>query len=854
MKASLTILQLFLSDLRRSPGSALASVLAIAAGVALFIAVHVAGGAARSSFVSAVEAVSGKATHEVSRPGGLDPARLTEFLGHEAVRAAQPVVESHVLVTAIESEAPAPGETLPPLRLLGIDALRVSNFLSSDPDSPLIPGDQFQAFLTRPATAIVSEAWARESAVEVGARIDIASAGRTSTLEIIAIFPLDALGEAVRDTALVDIATAQEVLGRTGSIDRIDLIVERDGEDAVRSLLTGGELLERPENRGERVARMVDAFRLNLAALGSLAMIVGALLVYNAGQFRVVRRSHLLGQLRCLGVESGQLRGAILAEILVFGLVGGVLGLGLGLLLAQGLAGQVARTVTEIYAFVRVETTSLSPALALATLAATVAVSLLAGWLPAADAARVSPKQIGQRSREETSYRGQLPRLTIASVIAALLGVLVLEVEARSWWTGIAAALLFLVSAASALPPVLGLTLPALLSLSERLGFRLVPIALGAVHRSLSRTAGAAAALGISLGMTVGVIIMVTSFQKEVIRWVENNLQADIYIGDAAERVSRSSARIPDEYVESLRRREGVAAVDVLRGLELPLGGRSFFMTGVDLHERSHSNHLEFLRGDASRAREALRSGKAVISEPLATRHQLDVGDRLVVPGQAGEVSFEIAGVFRDYSYDRGYASISHRHYLEAFGETGIRNAGVYLEPGVESDALAASLRREVPAGLFLTIRSNAQLRAEVLDIFDRTFALTFLLQGIATILALAGVGVTLYSLFLERAREIATLRSIGASLGQILRLLMVESLSLALYPVALALPLGAVLAWILITVVNQRAFGWSLPYHWPGADVLWTCLLALGAGLIATIAPWRAARRQSLAQILREP
>lgn len=844
------VLAIYAADLRRSPATALASVAAISAGVAIFVAIHLAGSAARSSFVSAVEAIAGRATHEVTAEGGMDEARLAAFLTSTSVEAAQPVVESLVSVRSPPGEAPAGA---PPLRLLGIDPLLVGPFVDSSDEDPVVDREHFGEFLTRPGTIILPAPWARSMALGAGDSVAVAAAGRRVDLEVLAVYELEFLGEASRDTAVLDIATAQETLARIGRLDRIDLVVRPGREAEVERLLAPGERLQRPARRGERVARMVDAFRLNLLALGSLAWIVGSLLVYNASQFRVVRRAAMLGQLRCLGANRPLVLASVLAEVMLLGLLGGLAGLALGVLLAQWLAGSVAQTITDLYTFIRIDVAALDPLTAILVLVGAVVVSFAAGWFPALDAARSPPRMVGLRSAEEQNFLVQIPRLIVTAALAALAGALTLQLDIRHWVVGLAAAFAFLVCGAAALPPLMALLLPRLQRAAERSGWLASSIAAAAVHRSLSRTGGAAAALGVALAMTVGVTVMVSSFEEEVKRWIRGSLRADVYLADMSEKVARESARIPHGAIEELRAREEVRTVDTLRGLEIVFGEGSIFFAGVDLAPGGGRERFQLIEGDPVSAVDRALSGEVMISEPLSTHHDLHAGDRMIVRGREGEVELEIAGVFRDFSFDRGYAFTGKRRFVELFGDPGIRNAAVYLAEGEDADAFAESIRSQFAGRYMLQVRSNRSLRGDILEVFNRTFAVTYLLQLISTLLALAGITVTLFALFLERSREIATIRSIGATARQMGRIFGSESLLMASFPVVLAWPLGALLAWILIHVVNLRAFGWTITMHWPWEAVALTSGLALFAGLLATTLPVVLVRRMAIARALRE-
>lgn len=854
MNATRTLLGVLLGDLRRRPGSVATTVAAMAAGVGVFVAIHLAGTAARGSFVSAVEAVAGRATHQVVREGGVDEARLPAFRALPGVEHVQPVVEGRVSIRSLRRDGVEVRGHLPPLRILGLDPLFAAPFLNERPHEPLVKGADFVAFLTEPGTAVLPGPWAEAAGAKPGDTLVAEVSGRAVELRVLASFELDALGEAARDTALVDVASAQEIFARIGVLSRFDLRIASGAEAEVEAALAPGERLVLPAERGERVGKMVEAFQLNLLALGALALVVGALLVYNAAQFNVVRRLGLLGQLRCLGAARRQLLAAVLLETVLLGLVGGTLGVALGTVLAQSLVGSVAETITNLYGFVRVEVAPLDARTAVGAVLGAGVLAAAAGYLPALDAARTPPRMVGLRSHGELTFRAQAPRLLMLSFAEAAMGAAALAFPTKAWWPALLAAFAFVGAGASLLPLAMAVGLPLVQKAAERMGALTWPLASGAVLRSLSRTGGAAAALGVALAMTVGVIVMVGSFEQEVRQWIGAAIRADLYLGDPHEKIDPEHARVPNEAIELARATPGVRAVDTLRVKEVPYADTSFLFLGADLPIPESRLRFEILDGpDLDSAADLALAGGVLISEPLAHHHGLKVGDTLRVNGRSGEEAFRVAAIVRDYSWDRGYALTGAARFLDALGESGVRNAALYLDHGADPAAVADALRASFAGRHLVQVRSNAELRDRILDVFDRTFAVTYLLQAIATVMALAGIAVTLVGLFLERARELATLRAVGAPITQIGRLFAAESLLMALFPVLLALPLGALLAWILIDVVNLRSFGWTIGYRWPWHPVLTTMGCALLAGLLATVVPLALSKRQSIAAALRE-
>ena len=847
--AALALAELIYSDLRHHRGSAVASLFAMSIGVAVFVAIHLAGSAARSSFVSAVEALAGRANYELHRVGGHEPPRLLALLKAPGVQAAQPIVEGLVRVRLLDGgESPE----LPPLRLFGIDPF-LSNPFFEGAGSGIVGTKNFSQFLTVPGAVLLPEQWARSAQVEPGDRLEITSAGESSTLEVLGFYTMDDFKEASGQTAVLDIASAQEALHRVDRVDRFDLIVHEGDAESLRATLRPGERLERPAQRGERVARMIDAFRLNLLALGSLALVVGAILVFNAAQFSVVRRQELLGQLRTLGLARRSLLAVVLTEVLLLGLAGSLFGLAIGRFLAGSLTAPLARTIRDLYAFVSIDRIELAPGFAVMVVVGGVVVAGVAGLVPALTAARTPPRLAGLRSRAEIRYRQGLPRLIVLAIATPLLGLGVLAIETSDWWPGLVAACFFLGGAAAFVPPFLRLSLTGVARVSEQAGGITLPLAAGAIVRSLTRTGGAAAALTIALSMTIGVTVMVSSFEKEVRRWIGATLRADVFIGDPTESISRDGARIPPAAVEVIRAFPGIRGIDTLRGVEVPYRGASIFFCGLEMTLAESWDRIELLEGEPAQARRQIEAGATGISEPLANRYNLHVGDTLVLGGRHGTVSFPVAAVFRDFSLDRGYGFTYRQSFVDAFGDPGVRNIALHLDSGSDPERTAAELRGRLAGRFRLTVRANRVLRDEVFEVFDRTFQLTYLLQTISTGMALAGIAITLLALVLERAHEIAVLRALGARRNQIARLFVAESMLLSMVPATLALPLGALLAWLLIAVVNLRAFGWTLHFTWPWNSVLLTCGLAVLAGLTATLVPLVLVRHQRIALDLRE-
>lgn len=215
-----------------------------------------------------------------------------------------------------------------------------------------------------------------------------------------------------------------------------------------------------------------------------------------------------------------------------------------------------------------------------------------------------------------------------------------------------------------------------------------------------------------------------------------------------------------------------------------------------------------------------------------------------------------VLGVFFDYATDGGKIVIDRSLYQQWWRDDGVTVFPVYVEPGANPEqvrlAILETLAEDSPGSLLPTVLSNAELRRDILRIFDRTFTLTYVLEAIAVIIAMLGIINTLVTSVVERRRELATLQALGGSRGQITALILWEAGYLGLLGTAMGLFGGLALAWILIRVINRQSFGWTIQFSWPWGLMAEVAVLALVASLLAGFWPARWAARQPLVEGLR--
>ncbi|HRY16650.1 MAG TPA: ABC transporter permease, partial [Candidatus Competibacteraceae bacterium] len=503
----------------------------------------------------------------------------------------------------------------------------------------------------------------------------------------------------------------------------------------------------------------------------------------------------------------------------------------------------VTRTINDLYYVLSIRAFFVDPGSLAKGATLGVLATLAAAWLPACEAADAPPGAVLSRAYLESRWRASLPRFLLVGLALLGAGGLVL-LFSHSLVTGFIGLFLLILGCALLTPPLVVSLVRLSQPLTTRLGL-LARMANRDVVRHLSRTGIAVAALMVAFSATVGVGVMVDSFREGVAIWINDLLNADLYIAPPGIEDSRGrSEAVTAEALAVLRSEPGVVAVSTYRGNRVDLDGRPVILIAADLASASQAGY-RLVNGDADSAWRAFQTGEAVlISEPLAYRRQITVGDALELPADQGPHTFPIAGVFLDYGSEHGRILLHRSGYARYWCDPTIGSVAVFAAPGENLAVLRERLQNRLSATQPLIFRSNRDIQRRTLDIFDRTFTITNVLRLLAILVAMVGVLSALLALQLERVREFAVLRTTGMTAGEIGGLVSLQTGFMGAAAGLLAIPTGLLLAAVLIFVINRRAFGWSLPFEANPLLLLETLALAICAALLAGLYPiWRMTR-----------
>jgi putative ABC transport system permease protein len=315
-----------------------------------------------------------------------------------------------------------------------------------------------------------------------------------------------------------------------------------------------------------------------------------------------------------------------------------------------------------------------------------------------------------------------------------------------------------------------------------------------------------------------------------------------------------ASAMLPAEVVTAARALPGVAAVDTYRGVTTRHEGRTVSLVGLDFSVLSRHGRILFRDGRSPEIlSRALAARGVVVTESFSRRFGTRPGDRLQLATPSGPREAEVEGIFYDYSTDAGAIVMDRRLYAEWWRDPTINSIALYLRPGAAPDAARRSLLAAVGGRHALIMTSNQSLRRQVLDVFDQTFRITYALQAIVIAVAVLGILNTLTALILQRGKEIAVLRAVGAWRGQIRRVVLVEAGLIGVMAHAIGSVCGVALALMLVHVINRQFFGWTVRFRLEPILFLYSGFVILAASLLAGILPARHAARRLAADAMRE-
>ncbi|NHZ44031.1 FtsX-like permease family protein [Massilia aquatica] len=824
---------LLFGEWRAHPVRALLAVAAIAVGVAMGFAIHLINASAFNEFSAAVKSLSGQADIQVSaRDTGFDEAIYPRLARHRAVAVASPVLSLNAGVPGARGS----------LTIIGLDAFR-AGFVSPG----LLAATDGENMLDMMADDAVFLSPAAMSWLKIrrGGTVQLRSGTRDFTLRVAGGLQEARPGQRI---GVMDIGAAQWRFNKIGTLTRIDLRL-RDGVDRPSFQRDLARELERDfpgrfnvgqpndddaESRNQGMSR---AYRVNLTVLALVALFTGAFLVFSTQALSVIRRRSQFALLRVLGVERGQLLRQVLLEGASLGVLGALLGIGAGYALAATALHFFGGDLGAGYFAGARPSVQFTPVAAVVFFALGLGVALLGCLAPAVEASR-AVLAVALKSGTDEVALARLARVwpsALCIVLAAALAFAPPVFELPLF--GYAAIGLLLIGGIGLMPRLAA----SLFGLVNRVAMRRNtrhPVLALTMARLANASGQAAIALGgvlASFSLMVAMAIMVSSFRVSLDDWLVQLLPADLYVRIAS---GGSAGGLGPPEQAALSALPGAARVDFLRSRQISLDPARPDVLLMARHiDVLDPGRMLLLRGESA----PVPAGAVPVwvSEAMVDLYGLKAGGTLRMPLGGRLREFFVAGVWRDYATQAGSVQMRLADYRLLTGDAQVNDSAMWVRQGVTADQLEQQIRA-LPFGRALDFARPGDIRALSMTIFDRSFAVTYVLEAIAIAIGLAGVAATFSAQTLARAKEFGMLRHVGVTRGQILRILALEGGALTALGVACGFGLGFIISTILVYVVNPQSFHWSMQLHVPWPLVAAVAAVLLGASVVTALVSGR--------------
>ncbi|MDF1741722.1 MAG: FtsX-like permease family protein [Verrucomicrobiales bacterium] len=831
----------------------------LALGIAVFLSVRLANKAAVTGFGLFTESIVGQSDFILRSPAGkLDERILLEI--RKATGSAPLGIFPVLEVTGAIADDPEPGL----LRLVGVDLVGLQNAAqylegeSAGSGGNGLNGESTNQLLGSSRAVFVGQGFVGKTGVAAGETVSVTVSDRVRELVIEAVLPDSPNVAAVpANLVLMDLPGLQALSGEAEKISRVELRIP-PGADAAANRESGFALLtafaeandlilETPEEQKSSVTQMSAAFRLNLTILSGLALLVGVYLIMQAMEASVVKRRAEIAVMRSLGVTPAEIKRAWILEALLLGFAGSVLGIVLGRILAMGMVGAIAGTVNTLYYETTTTAVTLGGWEVLFCLVFGTVASVLAGWIPARDAAATPPAQAMRHGARSGGLK--VLRFWPVGIVLFIAGIAAAALPPWERASGSVVSVggylssILLVLSSSVL---IGLLFRPVSRLLGRVGKRSAPFRYAAsqLRKPGGRHRLTAAGLAAAIGMSAAMAILVASFETTLTSWIQQLLKADLYVSAPGISSVTNENTISSSTWKAIDSIDGVAGMDRLRRYPVSIDGTRAFLGGADYNQDSE-RHLQLIWLDPpeDRGPDALEkiSGGVIsgwISEPFQRIFGVGKGDLFTVPTPQGAKEIRCEGVYAEYGGETGTVMVSRKFTSEWFSDDRITQMSVYVSEGIDPEVVLSEIESQFPT---LVARTNARLREESLRIFHQTFAVTYALEAIAVLIAVAGLGLALAGLLLERRRELITLKSLGATRREIAAAAMWEGVGLSIVGLSGGILLSFALGWVLIHVINPQSFGWTLTYQIPwGAFAFLIGVTILCAAVVASAVGYR--------------
>ncbi len=809
------------------------SIIGVALGIGLFIGVKVASDRAIASFEAEIKGMNPEVNYEILDISGLD---FNEKVYGDVLR----IEENSFPVLKVKGLLKGKKEAID---INGIDIIKSLRFLNID----IKQSHGLEEFFTDSKGVIVTKILADRYALHTHDIMTVSVYDKEYSLKIVAIMGTEIL---TPNTIIMDIGNFQDYFKKYGYLSRIDLATNEKRAEEIRKILPLNLSIEKKGDLIRNQKSVIASFKYNLQFVSLIAILVGMFLLYNTIFISVVKRRTEIGILRSLGSDKKTIVMLFTAHGILLGLIGSLLGILLGQVIAYFSVIAVQRTVSTMYSAISISDYMITLSGALKSLLLGLFVSFVASVIPSFEASKIRPHETSREGSFEGRYRKHLKLVTLLGFFFICAGSLLSYIEYHRVpytfpYLSYGGILLIIFGFTCVSPSHLILMLSVLKRPTEKIFKAMGKITIGDMQGSVYRFSIALMSVAITSALIVALLTLIFSFRISLKKWIENTINADVYIKPLSCTSNYCFQPLSDELITAIEHFPQVAGVDRYRVLQVEVFGRKiitgFGDTGLS---RQLVKSRYFNAANEERLKELETGRNVAISEYLGMKYGLKRGDTIELQTPRGKQPFMVTDIFSSYSTTSGFMYLDRRWLKEYWGLDDATQVSVYVEKKVDVAVFIQRLRENFSNTYSVDIMNNQQLRQKIMTIFDRSFSITYAIELIAIVVSLIGVINTLLVLVFEKKREISTLRYLGMNWKQLRDNLILSAGITGISGTILGLAMGYMMSLIFIHVVNRISFGWEIEFRIP---LFYLSLLTIGlflTTLLSSLIPTKIARK----------
>ncbi len=801
------------------------SIFGVALGIGLFIGVKVASDRAIKSFEADIRGINRYANYEILDMSGID-------FDEKIYPAVRELEENSWPVLKVTGYLPDPKETID---IEGIYTVKMIGLLGGPRDVKY----DVEKFYRNVNGVMITKKLSDAHSLARGATIRAFVYDRGYPLKVIDILDTEYLRA---NTAVIDIGNFQEYFHKEGYVSRIDLSTDEKTAAEIQKILPKNLVAEKKEEVIKNRRSVVSSFRYNLQFVSLIAVLVGIFLLYNTVFISVIKRRTEIGILRGLGTDKKTVVMLFLMQGALLGSAGSVLGIILGQVTAYFAVFAVKKTISTMYGAISISDYFITGGDALLAFVLGILISLVASAVPALESSRIRPNESSKEGSFEGKYKGYLKIFSLFGLALIAFGGIMSWIDYRSApfdfpflaYSGI----LFIILGFSFVSPYyLSVIVRIFRNVSPKIFMATGKITAGDMSGNIYRFSVALMSVAISGALIIALLTLIFSFRSSLIQWIHRNISSDVYIKPSSCISNFCFFAISDGLVKTIEGLPEVAGVDRFRTLYIDFQGRKVVAGFGDTEVQKKFS----LPGNEERTGTGREVG---ISNYLSVKYGLKRGDFIELKTPRGEETFMVRDTFSSYSTTSGFIYADRKWLKEFWGLDDATQLGIYLKKGVDAGGFIRKLEARLLPAYSVDIMNNEELRAKVLSIFNKTFAITYAIELISIVVSLIGVINTLLALVFERKREISIMRYLGGSWKQIRSMLILSAGIIGVGGILLGTVMGLLMSLIFINVINKVSFGWEIHFRMPVLYLSLVTFILFLTTLLAGLIPSTVARK----------